>query len=202
MGHPNRQRGKQEQQLIERVAALAGTWPKVGSGVDGFGHMTFRAGKKSFVIIGESYEGGGGASMAIKSDPVNQDALIRTGRYTRTPYIGQHGWVSVESGKLHWDELETLIADAYESVAPKKKISVSDSSPPTARVEKHAKVMTAAATKPGAKKPGVKKSTAKKSAPKKSALKKPTAKKSVAKKPATRKAAGNKRSARKSSRKK
>ena len=144
--------------------------------------------------------------MAIKSDPVNQDALIRTGRYTRTPYIGQHGWVSVESGKLHWDELETLIADAYESVAPKpKSAGAATSAQGAARVGKSEAVMKAAATKPGAKKSGVKKSTtkksiARKSTAKKSASKKSPAKKSAVKKPATIKAAG-KRSASKSSKK-
>jgi predicted DNA-binding protein (MmcQ/YjbR family) len=167
MGRPNRQRGKEEQQMIERVAALSASWPSVSSGVDGFGHMTFRAGKKSFVIIGEGETRGG--SMAIKSDPVNQDALIRTGRFTRTPYIGQHGWVSVESGKkLDWSELEPLIADAYESVAPKKKVGRADSAPEAKPV---------AGKKTATKKTAVRKSAVKKTAVKKAATKKSPAKK-------------------------
>ena len=157
MGQPNRQRGKEEQQMIERVAALSASWPSVSSGVDGFGHMTFRAGKKSFVIIGEGETGGG--SMAIKSDPVNQDALVRTGRFTRTPYIGQHGWVSVESDRnLDWSELEPLIADAYDSVAPKKKVGRADpakQATPVASNKKPAK--KTAVKKTGAKTTGVKK---------------------------------------------
>ena len=158
--------------MIERVAALSASWPNVSSGVDGFGHMTFRAGKKSFVIIGEGETGGG--SMAIKSDPVNQDALIRTGRFTRTPYIGQHGWVSVESGKkLDWSELEPLIADAYESVAPKKKAGRADSaiqatSAPSNKTATKKKTVK----KTGVKKTSVKKTGAKKAASKKSPDKK------------------------------
>ena len=177
MGQPNRQRGKEEQQMIERVAALSASWPSVSSGVDGFGHMTFRAGKKSFVIIGEGETGGG--SMAIKSDPVNQDALVRTGRFKRTPYIGQHGWVSVESGKkLDWSELEPLIADAYESVAPKKKVGRADSAKqatPVAAKKTATKKTGATKTvqkKHGMKKTGVKKTGAKKAASKKSPVKK------------------------------
>ena len=177
MGHPNRQRGKEEQQMIERVAALSASWPNVSSGVDGFGHMTFRAGKKSFVIIGESETGGG--SMAIKSDPVNQDALIRTGRFMRTPYIGQHGWVSIESGKkLDWSELEPLIADAYESVAPKKKVGRADSAKQAAPVA----VKKPATKKTAVKKPGAKKTGVKKTGVKKTVVRKATTKKSPAKK--------------------
>src|SRR5687768_1325213 len=172
MGKPNRQRGKEEQQMIERVAALSASWPSVSSGVDGFGHMTFRAGKKSFVIIGEGETGGG--SMAIKSDPVNQDALIRTGRFTRTPYIGQHGWVSVESGKkLDWSELEPLIADAYESVAPKKKVGRADSAKQGTPVA----VKKSATKKIGLKRTGIKKPGGRKTAVKKAATKKSPARK-------------------------
>jgi predicted DNA-binding protein (MmcQ/YjbR family) len=162
MGQPNRQRGKEEQQMIERVAALSAPWPSVSSGVDGFGHMTFRAGKKSFVIIGAGEHGDG--SMAIKSDPVNQDALVRTGRFKRTPYIGQHGWVSVESGrKLDWSELEPLIADAYESVAPKKKVG---------RKNSGAQAKPVVSKKTATKKTAVKKTGVKKAASKKSPARK------------------------------
>ena len=177
MGQPNRQRGKEEQQMIERVAALSASWPSVSSGVDGFGHMTFRAGKKSFVIIGEGEHGGG--SMAIKSDPVNQDALVRTGRFTRTPYIGQHGWVSVESGKkLDWSELEPLIADAYESVAPKKKVGRADSAK---------QAMPVAVKKPATKKTAVKKTGVRKTGAKKTVVKKTGVKKAASKKKPARK---------------
>jgi predicted DNA-binding protein (MmcQ/YjbR family) len=121
MGHPARKRSRAEQQVIQRVADICATWANVTSGVDGFGHMTFRAGKKPFVIIGGAEDGSG--SMAIKSDLTTQDALIRTGRYMRTPYIGQHGWVSADfGGKLNWNEIESLIADAYENIAPKQKV--------------------------------------------------------------------------------
>ncbi len=105
----------------ERPEQVGRLWADVSSGVDGFGHMTFRAGKKPFVIIGGSEDGG--ESMAIKSDLTTQDALIRSGRYVRTPYIGQHGWVSADLGrKLDWTELESLIADGYEMVKPKRKL--------------------------------------------------------------------------------
>ena len=86
--------------------------------IDGFGHTTFKAGAKSFVIAGMGEDG---MSISIKSDLVTQDSLIRRGPYYRTPYIGQHGWVSIDDPlSQDWKEVEALIADAYGLVAPKR----------------------------------------------------------------------------------
>ncbi|MEX2531653.1 MAG: MmcQ/YjbR family DNA-binding protein [Gemmatimonadota bacterium] len=86
--------------------------------IDGFGHTTFKVRKKSFVIAGMGEDG---AAISIKSDPTTQSHLIRRGPYYRTPYIGQHGWVSVaDSLSQDWTEIEDLIVDAYRSAAPKR----------------------------------------------------------------------------------
>lgn len=128
MGHPTWKRSRAEEQVIQRVADICMTWANVTSGVDGFGHMTFRAGKKPFAIVGGGEDGNG--SMAIKSDLTTQDALIRTSRYVRTPYIGQYGWVSADFGRtLDWDELESLIVDAYENAAPKQEVKPAGKTP-------------------------------------------------------------------------
>lgn len=93
--------------------------PDVVEAVDGFGHTTFRVGKKSFVIAGMGEEG---TALSIKSDLVTQDALIRRGPYYRTPYIGQHGWISIDKPLSHdWTEVEELIVDGHGRVAPKRK---------------------------------------------------------------------------------
>jgi len=37
-----------------------------------------------------------------------------------TPYIGQHGWVSIDpKGEPDWDELPHLLREAYLRAAPK-----------------------------------------------------------------------------------
>jgi predicted DNA-binding protein (MmcQ/YjbR family) len=85
--------------------------------VDGFGHTTFRVRKKSFVIAGM---GERGTSVSIKSDPVNQALLVDRGPWYRTPYIGQHGWVSVDSPlERDWHEIAELIVDGYRLAAPR-----------------------------------------------------------------------------------
>jgi predicted DNA-binding protein (MmcQ/YjbR family) len=88
--------------------------------IDGFGHTTFRVGTSSFVLAGM---GERGTAVAIKSDLFTQDALIRRGApWYRTPYIGQHGWISIDQPLSHdWEEVRELIVDGYARVAPKRK---------------------------------------------------------------------------------
>ena len=86
--------------------------------IDGFGHTTFRVGKKSFVIAGM---GERGTAVSIKSDPTNQALLVDRGPYYRTPYIGQHGWVSVDDPlEQEWAEIAELIVDGYRLAAPRR----------------------------------------------------------------------------------
>jgi hypothetical protein len=53
---------------------------------------------------------------------VTQDLLIRQGAFERTPFIGQHGWVTAsgKASELPWPALEGLVEDAWRSVAPKR----------------------------------------------------------------------------------
>ena len=112
-------------QLIKRFQKICERLPEVTMATDGFGHMTFRVGKKGFVIVGHNEEA---LSFCVKSDPTTQTLLIKRGPYYRTPYIGQHGWVSLDAeGKINWKEVEELVVDAYRLAAPKKILKQMDS---------------------------------------------------------------------------
>jgi predicted DNA-binding protein (MmcQ/YjbR family) len=104
--------------LIERVQKISASLPGVTSEVDGFGHTTFKVRKKTFVMIGS---GNGQGSLSIKADLTAQDLLVKRGPYIRTPYIGQHGWVTVwGDDPIDWNEVAELIGDAYRMSAPKR----------------------------------------------------------------------------------
>lgn len=118
MGIPDRERSPAELKLIERVTKITARLPQVDIGTDGFGHATFKVAKKSLVLIGADAEA---ANMAIKSDVETQRALVRLGPWVRTPYIGQHGWVSISSrDRIDWKQVAELIEDAYRKSAPKR----------------------------------------------------------------------------------
>ncbi len=117
--HPENQlAGPEGQRLLTALRAVVARFPEVTELIDGFGHTTFKVGKKSFVIAGMGDEG---QALSIKSDPTTQAHLVRRGPYYRTPYIGQHGWISVDHPlAADWPEVEELIADAYRLAAPKR----------------------------------------------------------------------------------
>jgi predicted DNA-binding protein (MmcQ/YjbR family) len=93
--------------------------PEVDVVIDGFGHTTFKVAKKPFVMIGGGHDGAG--SLSVKADPDTQAMLVKRGPYVRTPYIGQHGWVSLfGDSKVDWNEIEELVQDAFRRVAPKR----------------------------------------------------------------------------------
>jgi predicted DNA-binding protein (MmcQ/YjbR family) len=105
--------------LLAALRAACGALPEVTEEIDGFGHTTFKVRKKSFVIAGMGEDGG---SVSIKSDLPNQALLIRRGPYYRTPYIGQHGWITADDplgDGADWAEVEALIVDGYRLAAPK-----------------------------------------------------------------------------------
>jgi predicted DNA-binding protein (MmcQ/YjbR family) len=122
MAHSDRERSETELDMIRHVEQICATLPEVDIIIDGFGHTTFKVAKKSFVLVGGGHAGQGeGGSISIKSDPITQEALVRQGPYVRTPYIGQHGWVTVfGSSPIDWEEVTELINDAFNIVAPKR----------------------------------------------------------------------------------
>ena len=114
-----------EQKILNQLRRICARLPEVVEERDGFGHFTFRVGKRSFVIVGAGEDDRG--SMSIKADLYTQDRLIRAGGYERTPYIGQHGWVSVAADtEPDWAEVEDLVIDGYRRAAPKRLLKQLD----------------------------------------------------------------------------
>jgi predicted DNA-binding protein (MmcQ/YjbR family) len=120
-------RGTAWRRLLAAIRGVCRRLPEVEEVVDGFGHTTFRVGKKSFVIAGMGEDG---HAVSIKADRETQAFLVRRGPWYRTPYIGQHGWVSI-ADPLHgdWKEVAELIMDGYRLAAPKRLRSHLDSNP-------------------------------------------------------------------------
>ena len=104
--------------LLAALRQATARLPEVHEVVDGFGHTTFKVARKSFVIAGMGEDG---TVISIKCDRMSQSLLVGRGPWYRTPYIGQHGWISVsEPLSLDWTEIEQLIRDGYRAAAPKR----------------------------------------------------------------------------------
>ena len=107
-----REKSPEELAILERLRVLCGSLPEAEETVDGHGHTSFRVGGKPFVMMGSMR-----LWLGIKTDPITQEALARTGRWQR----GQHGWLSVlDFAHLDWVEIEELVRDGYRRTAPKR----------------------------------------------------------------------------------
>jgi len=107
-----------EKEIVDELRGICSSIPEVTEGRDGFGHTVFKVRKKTFVMIGDGY---GRGSLSIKCDLTTQDLLVRRGPWKRTPYIGQHGWVTVwGDDPIDWIEVRELVRDGYRMAAPKR----------------------------------------------------------------------------------
>ena len=83
-------------------------------------HPAFRVGKKPFLIAGmERAEKG--LSLSVNLGPELQHQLLNDARFSKTPYIGRHGWVTIAYGDLKQAELVALIRESFLRVANAKQ---------------------------------------------------------------------------------
>jgi predicted DNA-binding protein (MmcQ/YjbR family) len=106
--------GDMPRAALERVRAICLGLPGTVE-TTSFGHPTWKARRKTFAVF-EKYRGAW--SVALKADPGEQSALIETdARFYRTPYAGQHGWVSLKlQGRIPWRRLQGLLFEAHRLV--------------------------------------------------------------------------------------
>jgi predicted DNA-binding protein (MmcQ/YjbR family) len=90
---------------------------KAAEETNNFGHAWFRVKKKPFCLChGTEAE----PAIAFKVAKSEQGIFLEDPRFFKTPYIGQHGWVSLRvECRLDWEEIKELIHGSYRLVAPR-----------------------------------------------------------------------------------
>src|SRR5262245_27686087 len=84
-----------------------------------WGEPHFRVGEKIFAGCGGHK---GRQVTGFKLTMPHADAVIHDPRFSRAPYVGKHGWVSMDaSGKIDWDDVRAMIHESYSLIAPKPK---------------------------------------------------------------------------------
>jgi predicted DNA-binding protein (MmcQ/YjbR family) len=114
-------RGKELDALLDVLRGLCAELPGSQEYVM-VHHPAFRVGKKPFVIAGMNQHEAG-ATLSINLGRDAQAHLLEDARFERTPYIGQHGWVTVPHDKLGKRELATLVTDSWRRVANKQQLA-------------------------------------------------------------------------------
>jgi len=82
-------------------------------------HPAFRVGKKPFAIVGMDQS----ATLSINLGPEAQLDLLTDKRFTRTHYIGQHGWVTVDYARLKAGEVASLVEGSWQRIAGKRHLA-------------------------------------------------------------------------------
>jgi predicted DNA-binding protein (MmcQ/YjbR family) len=82
-----------------------------------WGEPHFRVRGKIFAGCGNH---GGVVTIGFKLEREHADQAIRDPRFARAPYVGQHGWISMDAkGVRDWDEVRALVLESYRLIAPK-----------------------------------------------------------------------------------
>ena len=86
-----------------------------------WGQPHFRVGEKIFAGLGEEK---GVLTVGFKLEMDHADAMVRRPGFSRAPYVGHKGWVSLDVETVKdWGEVEALVRESYRLIAPKKTVA-------------------------------------------------------------------------------
>ena len=86
-----------------------------------WGKPHFRVGEKIFAGCGEE---GGKVSIGFKLEMAHAQRILDDPRFTRAPYVGHKGWVSLDASRVtDWAEVRRWIEESYRLIAPKRSLS-------------------------------------------------------------------------------
>jgi len=124
-----------------------------------WGQPHFRVRGKIFAGFGDH---GGTFTLGFKLEREHADAAIQDPRFTRAPYVGQHGWISMDvKGVRDWNEVRALVRESYRLIAPKKLWAIAQgSAPATGETPARRKTASGAGGPRGGKRPSVRRSRA------------------------------------------
>ena len=96
-----------------------------------WGQPHFRVRGKIFAGFGDH---GGTFTLGFKLEREHADAAIQDPRFARAPYVGQHGWISMDvKGVRDWKEVRALVRESYRLIAPKRLWAIAQGSAPATK---------------------------------------------------------------------
>ncbi|MBA2608329.1 MAG: MmcQ/YjbR family DNA-binding protein [Actinobacteria bacterium] len=117
------------EKVLAKVRAVCMDLPEVTERPSHGAPTWFIRDKKTFVMFHDDHHGDGILGIWAAAAAGAQEALIRSdpSRYYRPAYVGHRGWVGMRlEGKVDWGEVESVIEDAYRTVAPKPLVAQLD----------------------------------------------------------------------------
>jgi predicted DNA-binding protein (MmcQ/YjbR family) len=139
--------------VLAKVRAICRALPDTRETLT-WGQPHFRVGEKIFCGCGDEK---GKLTVGVKLERDHADAIVQDDRFTRAPYVGHKGWVSIDAARItDWRVVKALIHESYGLIAPKKtlaKLASPAAVKPLARAAKRPAAKRPAAKRPAAKRP-------------------------------------------------
>ena len=89
-----------------------------------WGKPHFRVGEKIFAGYGEE---NGKRVVGFKLEMAHANLAVQVPGFSRAPYVGHKGWVSLETDSVSdWEEVREMILESYKLIAPKKSLAKLD----------------------------------------------------------------------------
>jgi hypothetical protein len=112
----------------DRVRAICLSFPEVTEKVS-HGAPAFFVKKQFLMLWINGHHDHHFPHLWCAAPPGAQAELVETEpeRFFRPPYVGGRGWLGVRlDGRIDWDEITAVCADAYRAVAPTKLVAALD----------------------------------------------------------------------------
>ena len=109
------------EQALRQVRARCVTLPEVTERLSHGAPTFFVRDKKSFVMFHDDHHGDGRLAVWCAAPPGAQAELVdqEPDRFFRPAYVGHRGWIGVRLDRgVDWDEVGSIVTDAYRQVAP------------------------------------------------------------------------------------
>ena len=116
---------------VERLRALCMALPAVTEKLS-HGEPAWFAGAKQFANTADHHHDDR-LAVWCAAPTMTQEMLVKAdpARFFRPPYVGHRGWIGVylDVPNVDWEELASIIANAYRQVAPKRLLAELDARP-------------------------------------------------------------------------
>ena len=117
---------RQHDKVLREVRRICHALPEVEERPSHGSPAFFVRGKKTFVMFVHDHHGDDILGVWCAAPEGVQADLIETEpeRFFRPPYVGGRGWLGVRLDRSpDWAELESILTDAYRTIAPKTLVA-------------------------------------------------------------------------------
>jgi len=114
---------------IDRLRSICCALPEVTERLSHGEPTWFVRGRTSFAMAADHHHDDRLAVWCAAPPGVQAELLeSEPDRFFRPPYVGGRGWIGVrlDVGEVDWDELRSVLTDAYRCVAPARLVAALD----------------------------------------------------------------------------